>query len=124
MLVVEDEPVIRLLLKVLLERQGLATITAEDGMEALEVYEAQQGRIGLVITDLNMPRLDGFGVIRRLLDMPRHPALIVTSGLPEMIQEVRRIWGDSIVVMPKPYDAKDLALALERARSAAVPARI
>lgn len=118
-LIVEDEPVVRLLLNALLQRQGLSTLTAEDGVQALEVYEAQPEKIGVVITDLNMPRMDGFGLIRRLTETSRPPAIIVTSGLPEMIQEVRRIWGDTVVVMPKPYDAKDVAMALQKVGAAA-----
>jgi CheY-like chemotaxis protein len=115
-LIAEDEPIIRSLLRVLLERLGLQVLSAGDGAEAWEIFQAHAEEISIVITDLNMPRLDGPGLLRRLSEHPRHPSVIVTSGLPEMIDEVRRIWGDEVVVMPKPYDAKDLAHALERAR--------
>lgn len=113
-LIAEDEPVIRLLLKTLLERRGLRVLVAADGLEAFELYKTHMEEIGLVITDLNMPRLDGPGLVRRLAEQPHHPGIIVTSGLPEMIDDMRRIWGDDIVLMPKPYDSSDLTRALER----------
>ncbi|HEX2101222.1 MAG TPA: response regulator [Candidatus Synoicihabitans sp.] len=116
-LIAEDEPIIRSLLKSLLERRGLRVLAASDGVEALELFHAHGEEIGLIITDLNMPRLDGPELLRRLTSGTRHPGIIVTSGLPEMIEDVRRQWRDEVVVMPKPYDSKDLALALERVRA-------
>lgn len=117
-LIAEDEPIIRMLLKSLLKRHGLNVVAAVDGQEAWEIYEQRAEEIAVVITDLNMPRLDGPGLVRRIAEHPRHPGIIVTSGLPEMIEEVRRVWHDDIVIMPKPYDAHDLAAALERVRFA------
>ena len=114
-LIAEDEPIIRSLLRVLLERHGFQVLAAADGLEAWELFEAHADDISLIITDLNMPRLDGPGLMGRLSQRERRPAVIVTSGLPEMIQQVRRVWEDDVVVMPKPYDANDLAAALERA---------
>ena len=116
MLIAEDEPVIRSLLQVLLERRGLRVLVASDGLEALTLYQEHSDEISLVITDLNMPGLDGPGLVRRLTELSGHVRIIVTSGLPEMIDEMRRIWGQDIVLLPKPYDANDLAQALERAK--------
>jgi two-component system, cell cycle sensor histidine kinase and response regulator CckA len=113
-LIAEDEPIIRSLLSVLLERKGMRVLVAADGLEALAIYTEHCDEIGVVITDLNMPRLDGPGLVRRLAEFPHQPRIIVTSGLPEMINEMRRVWGREIVLLPKPYDANDLAQALER----------
>lgn len=120
-LIAEDEPIIRLLLRSLLERHGLSVLAAADGQEAWEMFEQRADEIAVVITDLNMPRLDGPGLVRRIAEHPRRPGIVVTSGLPEMIDEVRRVWQEDVVVMPKPYDAHDLAAALERVRFAGAP---
>jgi len=56
-LIVEDEPVIRELMAMLLEDEGYAVHQAVDGLEALERVE--QHRIDLVLSDVKMPRLDG-----------------------------------------------------------------
>lgn len=63
-LVVEDEPVIRELMAILLEEEGYAVRQAVDGLQALEMLE-QQG-IDLVLSDVKMPRLDGASLVHRL----------------------------------------------------------
>ena len=63
-LVVEDEPVIRELMSMLLEDEGYAVHQAVDGVEALETVERH--RIDLVLSDVKMPRLDGASLARQL----------------------------------------------------------
>jgi two-component system, sensor histidine kinase and response regulator len=63
-LVVEDEPAIRTMLQAVLEDEGLRVITAGDGIEALRVVESTPPAV--VVTDLMMPRLDGWELIERL----------------------------------------------------------
>jgi two-component system response regulator MprA len=63
-LVVEDEPVIRELMAILLEDEGYAVRQAVDGLEALEMLE--QHGVDLVLSDVKMPRLDGASLVNRL----------------------------------------------------------
>src|SRR5918998_49628 len=63
-LVVEDEPVIRELMSILLEDEGYAVHQAVDGLQALEMLE--QHGIDLVLSDVKMPRLDGASLVQRL----------------------------------------------------------
>jgi two-component system response regulator MprA len=63
-LVVEDEPVIRELMAILLEDEGYDVRQAVDGVQALEVME--QHGIDLVLSDVKMPRLDGASLVQRL----------------------------------------------------------
>ncbi len=63
-LVVEDEPVIRELMAILLEEEGYAVRLAGDGLEALETVE--QHAVDLVLSDVKMPRLDGASLAHRL----------------------------------------------------------
>jgi len=63
-LVVEDEPVIRELMAILLEEEGYTVRQAVDGLEALELLE-ERG-IDLVLSDVKMPRLDGASLVHRL----------------------------------------------------------
>lgn len=64
LLIVEDEPTQRLLMQRLLRRAGYAVETAENGEEALEKIRA--GRIHMVVTDWDMPRMDGVALCRRV----------------------------------------------------------
>jgi CheY-like chemotaxis protein len=65
LLVVDDEPVIRELMAILLEDEGYAVRQAADGLAAWELL--QLGGIDLVLSDVKMPRLDGASLARRLL---------------------------------------------------------
>ncbi len=67
-LVVEDSITIRLLLKNILESAGYKIKTAVDGLEALEILQTQA--VDLLLTDIEMPRMDGFVLIKRVREMP------------------------------------------------------
>ena len=64
LLVVEDIPDILILLKATLEFKGYRVVTARDGLEALEAVERE--RPALIITDILMPRMDGFNLVHHL----------------------------------------------------------
>ncbi len=76
-LVVDDDPDIQLLLRLELEAEGYIVDTAGDGVEALEAIDATPPEV--VLLDVMMPRLDGWGVLEQLVE-PK-PAVIVISGL-------------------------------------------
>ena len=79
LLVVDDEPLIRMDLADALREAGFLVHEAGDGLEALETL-ARQAQIHLVLTDVQMPRLDGFGLARRLrAERPGLP-VVLASG--------------------------------------------
>jgi CheY-like chemotaxis protein len=63
-LLAEDHPVNQKLARRLLEREGCVVTAAADGEEACELYE--RGAFDLILMDVQMPRLDGFGAVRRI----------------------------------------------------------
>jgi two-component system chemotaxis sensor kinase CheA len=73
--VADDALATRLTVKALLEEEGYVVVAAADGQEALEM--AQAFDVALVITDVEMPRLDGLGLARALRALPRRPAIRV-----------------------------------------------
>ena len=79
-LVVDDEPVIRDLVSVLLEDEGYTVHTAPDGLAAVEAVARESP--DLVLTDLYMPRLDGLGLIARLRrERPRLPIVVLSAAI-------------------------------------------
>ena len=77
-LVVDDHPSVRTLVTDYLAEQGYRVLTASDGNEGLAV--ARRARPDLVLLDVMMPGLDGFGVVRRLRQSGRHtPVLFLTA---------------------------------------------
>jgi len=75
--VAEDTPASRELIREVLQASGYEVVEACDGEEALEKIE--QDRPGLVLLDIQMPRLDGFAVLRRLREDPRFAGLRVIA---------------------------------------------
>jgi CheY-like chemotaxis protein len=79
-LVVDDSATVRKFVSVSLGMQGFNVVTASDGMDALE--KLPMGKFDLVITDLNMPNMDGFELIKALRSNNEYyeiPIIILTS---------------------------------------------
>lgn len=107
-LVVEDDPAIRRLVRMVLERSGYSVDLAVDGVEA--VLKLGLSDFDVIILDLMMPNLDGFTFIDTLqANAPQRLAqIIVTSAAsPTVIRE--RMHGKPFDILPKPFDINDLA---------------
>ena len=102
-LLVEDDPSVRELLKVLLEVEGYDIVEASDGLEGLE--KAGELRPDLMIVDLMMPQVDGERVISRLRADPgtRRMPVIVVSGRYEALDRCRDMIGPDNV-FAKPFE--------------------
>ena len=69
LLIVEDEETLLEMLKVAVEGKGYRVITANDGLQALEVYRSRKDEIDLVVTDIGLPKITGellFGELKKL----------------------------------------------------------
>jgi two-component system OmpR family response regulator len=123
-LVVDDDPHIRQLLVFALEKAGLSAREAEDG-EAAMTAVAQQPP-DLVVLDINMPKMDGLEVCRRLRAQGELPILFLSSRDDEIDRVLGiELGGDDYVV--KPFSPREVVARvqaiLRRARTAQPPAR-
>lgn len=111
---VDDSPSMRMLLRAALADQGYTVIEAEDGADALERIEAADP--DLLITDINMPRLDGFGLIEALRQVSAHrnlPILVLTTESSDEKKLRARIAGATGWIV-KPFHPDKLAAAIRR----------
>jgi DNA-binding response OmpR family regulator len=101
-LVIEDEPTLRLLLEDYFETEGYAVLTAPDGAAALDI--ATRERFGLAFVDINLPDIQGDEVMRRMRGLGVDAELVVVSGnLRESYED--RIAGLRVrAVLEKPVD--------------------
>ena len=81
LLVADDEPAIRNLLRDFFEAQGYTVVTAEDGKQALAV--AREARPDLVLLDVMMPWMNGFDVVRELRREGETPVILLTARTEE-----------------------------------------
>lgn len=88
-LVVDDSATVRKFASISLTMQGFQIVTADDGMDALEKLPMQN--IDLVITDLNMPNMDGFEFIKSLRENPQYKELpiIILSSLSDEVNKTK-----------------------------------
>ena len=106
-LVVDDDDPIRAMLAKVVERQDVEVDTARDGVEAIEKID--RGSYDLVVLDLMMPRIDGFGVLKHISQWK--PELlnctIIASAVPEN-EILRRFDVPVYRIHPKPFDMSRL----------------
>jgi two-component system, cell cycle sensor histidine kinase and response regulator CckA len=109
-LLVDDEDAIRWVGRRFLEADGWAVLEATDGLDALHIVEGLTGRLDLVITDLNMPRVTGRELAEVLsVFRPRLPVLGVTGFLSAVDHDRR------LPILPKPFTAESLLQAVRMA---------
>ncbi|MEM9177677.1 MAG: sigma-54 dependent transcriptional regulator [Myxococcota bacterium] len=113
-LVVDDDPVMREMVEAMLSDNGLDVALAASAEEALEVAEAGSD-FGCVLTDLQMPGMDGIGLLGALREHhPETPVVLMTSfGSVEAAVEAMRLGAHDFVT--KPFQAERLLVTLERA---------
>jgi CheY-like chemotaxis protein len=88
-LVVDDDAMIRTLLRAVLEREGYEVSEAINGADGLQQYQATLP--DLVITDLQMPVMDGFQLLQELQRMAPPPAVIAISGDQHTLMQARAL---------------------------------
>ena len=106
-LVVDDSKTVRNLVAFILKSEGFKVTTAEDGLDGLEkLYSMQQ--IDLILSDVNMPRMDGFTFIRTVREQPAYrdvPIIVLsTEGQEKDIQTGMSLGANMYMVKPAQPD--------------------
>src|SRR5688572_2992036 len=112
-LVVDDEPNLRRVLRAQLERDGYDVHTAEDGEQALALL--REHHIDLVITDLRMPRLDGMELLRRIaaFEDPAPVVMITAHGTVDTAVEALKTGAFDYIT--KPFDQAEVRTIVRKA---------
>ncbi len=111
-LVVDDEVAMRQVTKQTLEAFGYRAIVAADGTEAVGLFAVRKDEISVVLTDINMPGLDGPSTIKVLQRMSPAVRIVAASGLASSTQIARVTSLGVTQFLPKPYTAETLLKAI------------
>jgi DNA-binding response OmpR family regulator len=108
-LVIDDEESIRLLYRINLEAEGFEVDEAADGIAGLE--RARQGNPDIILLDVMMPGLDGWGVAEALLEDERtwNLPFVFLTARAEIQDQIRGLTGGSIEYITKPFDPAELS---------------
>ena len=113
-LAVDDSSGVRKMVKFALKTKGHDVVTAVDGQEGLE--KLMEGDYELIILDINMPRLDGFGLLDKLKKIPEKadiPILMLTTeGQEEDKDKALRMGANTYMV--KPFKPTELISTVEK----------
>jgi CheY-like chemotaxis protein len=118
-LFVEDEPAVRVTTARLLERSGFRVIAVEHGEEAWERFEANPRDIDALVTDLQMPRMSGAELIKRVRQHHSRLPVVVTSAFPSDDTTDRELRTPYTATLRKPFPVSTL---IETLRALLVPA--
>jgi CheY-like chemotaxis protein len=116
-LVIEDEAQVRNMVKKMLTRLGYKVIEATDGADAVEIFQQHQHEIHIVLSDLTMPRMDGWETLAALRKLSPEILVILSSGYDEA-----QVMADEHTEQPnaflgKPYQLKVLRDTINRVMS-------
>jgi two-component system, cell cycle sensor histidine kinase and response regulator CckA len=111
-LFVDDEGAIRDVSRTMLESFGYRVLLAADGQEAARTFAAHERDIAIVVTDLTMPVLDGYALIRTVRERSFAVPIVATSGLNTADASARALDAGADRFLAKPYDTRTLLGAI------------
>jgi len=104
-LIVEDEDNLRDLLRMILEENGLKVLVAADGEEAIEIFTTHQDEIGLVLSDIGLPRLGGWEAFLKMREIKPELKGILASGFSSADVRSQIIKSGVMEFVQKPYNS-------------------
>ena len=114
-LVIDDEGAIREMARDILESSGYEVVTAVDGVDALEVFRREWGRLDLVLLDMVMPRMGGLETYRRLLGMDRTVRVLLCTGFTDNDKTQKAVKEGAIGLLQKPFTMTELLSKIGKA---------
>ena len=100
-LVADDDPQMRRLVRAVLEREGMAVSEANDGLDAIDLVA--QRRFDLIVLDMDMPRLDGLGVLEELghgVQTSQIPVIVLTARSDETETRAPDLGAQDYLIKP------------------------
>jgi CheY-like chemotaxis protein len=111
-LVAEDDETVRTFLRDILQDHGYAVITAEDGQDAVDAFNANRDAVNLVILDVVMPKKNGGEVYDVIKAAAPGMQFIFVSGYPQDILTTKGALDEDLEFIPKPLDIENLLLKM------------
>ena len=115
-LVIDDEPAIRMVTQETLESFGYRVLTADGGAAAISIYAKRKGEISIVLTDMMMPEMDGIAIVQALRVLNPDVEVIAASGLADADTVAKAASVGISHFLQKPYTTESLLRILSEMR--------
>ncbi len=102
-LLVEDEQMLLELLSGIFEDEGYRVVTASDGENAIEIFREKKGEIGIVLTDMGLPKLGGWELFEKLREVDPKIKVILASGYVDADMRAEAMKKGAKDFVQKPY---------------------
>jgi two-component system cell cycle sensor histidine kinase/response regulator CckA len=116
-LLADADPLVRDVGRRILESEGYKVLLAEDGAQAVAIYQREPDRIDLAILDLNLPRLSAYAVLERFVEMNPSVKVLFSGGY--LMEDLTGSQGQTLGVITKPYHQSELVEMVRRSLSTA-----
>jgi len=108
-LVVEDEDGLRALVQRILINAGYTVLVAQNGADALALFDQRQGKVDLLLTDVVMPQMSGYQLAERLARSKPTLKVLYMSGYTDEIIDRHGVLKDGVRLIGKPFTAADMS---------------
>ena len=112
-LIVEDEDILRMLLQTMLEEHGFTVIAATDGEEAIEMFKQHKDEVGVILSDLGLPKLGGWDAFLKMKEIQPDLQGILASGYFEESVKEEIIKSGANNFIQKPYNPPEIVAMLQ-----------
>ena len=112
-LIAEDEDVIRDFIVINLKRAGYDVVDVPDGEQALQVFEQSGGDFDVVVLDIMMPGIDGFGVCEKIRAASNTIGIIMLSAKSQEMDKVRGLMTGADDYITKPFSPSELVARVD-----------
>ena len=115
-MIVDDSETLRLSVKKMLETGGLEVLEADNGAKGLEVFRNNSEVIKLILTDYNMPEMDGIAMVRKIRELPKGADVAVFMLTTESSPDLKALGKEANVKawVTKPFNEEKLIVAIKK----------
>ncbi len=114
-LVVDDEPAVRLIMQKMLEKLGHRVLTAENGVQGFAVWQQHAREVTVLVTDVTMPGgMSGLDLSQKVRELCPDLPVVFVSGYNAELFEQSSALGEAQIFLPKPFEAADVQRALDQ----------
>ena len=113
-LIVDDQETVWDFLIEALQKLGYSVLLAENGLDAVEIYENNPGQIDLVLLDMIMPKQGGHSTFHKLKELDPNVKVLLSSGFVSLEEVDDLLKNGAAGFLPKPHRLRDMATEIRR----------
>ncbi|MBX9682355.1 MAG: response regulator [Hyphomicrobium sp.] len=107
-LLADDDVAVRDLVRRALTSEGHAVHVTQDGLEALDYFTANLESVDLIVTDVDMPQLDGLALAEKALALKPAISIVLMSGFSDQLDRAAALQAQRMASIPKPFTLEQI----------------